>query len=167
MVVTDEMLEPTQMRLRVLMTNHFLSVQPYMQRRLITTLAGMVEGAGRGEIEAVLHSMADDARGAMEQGYINYAACLQTVHSALRAVYDSLADPVESTRRPARIVGEIYLDFAGGEVSGSIEGCNAAEVADALMTIVEELRRMDETPAYIDYDEGKISVGNPTSNEEN
>jgi hypothetical protein len=71
------------------------------------------------------------------------------------------------TCRPARVVGEIYLDFADGAVSGSIEGCNAAEVADALMTIVEELRRMDETPAYIDYDEGKISVGNPTSNEEN
>lgn len=71
------------------------------------------------------------------------------------------------TCRPPRVVGEIYLDFADGEVSGSIEGCNAAEVADALMTIVKALGRMDETPSYVDYDEGKISVGNVASNEEN
>lgn len=61
----------------------------------------------------------------------------------------------------------INVSFRVGEVSGRIDNCDAAEVADALVAVADELRRMDDTPTYIRYDEGKISVGNPLSNEEN
>jgi hypothetical protein len=158
------MLEPTQARLRILLADHFLGIPPFMQRCLVESISELTAGIGRSAVERVADLMSVDANLAEGQGFTDYAACLRSAINELRDVYDSLDEPAESTHR---IVGEIYLDFADGEVSGSIEGCNVAEVADALMTIVEELRRMDETPAYIDYDEGKISVGNPTSNEEN
>ncbi len=57
------------------------------------------------------------------------------------------------------LVNEIYIDFATGEVSGNCSGCNAADVAVALETIVRELRAMDSTPSYIEYDEGKVFAG--------
>jgi hypothetical protein len=69
------------------------------------------------------------------------------------------------TCRPTRSVGEISLNFERGVIDGDIGGCNAAEVADALMTIVEELRRMDDTPRYLVYDEGSFYEGIPISNE--
>lgn len=56
-------------------------------------------------------------------------------------------------------MNEVYINFNTGEISGDCSGCNAAEVADALVTIAEALRLMDDTPGYVDYDEGKISAG--------
>jgi hypothetical protein len=56
-------------------------------------------------------------------------------------------------------VNEVYINFASGKISGECSGCNAAEVADALVAIATALRMMDDTPDYVDYDEGKISVG--------
>jgi hypothetical protein len=55
-------------------------------------------------------------------------------------------------------VREIYLDFADGNVAGSIEGCTAIEVADALERIAQFLRAKPDGIEYVDFDEGKISA---------
>jgi hypothetical protein len=57
------------------------------------------------------------------------------------------------------LVGEVYINFDSGEISGNCAGCSAAEVADALAQIVGELQAMDNTPGYVDYDEGKFFSG--------
>jgi hypothetical protein len=111
--------------------------------------------------------MVMDANLAEEQGYTDYATCLLNAENELRIILRILVDPVESTHHLFSNVGEIFLDFANGEVSGDISGCNAAEVADALIAIANELRRMDETPSYIDFDEGKVSVGSLLLNDHN
>jgi hypothetical protein len=54
-------------------------------------------------------------------------------------------------------IEEIYVSFAEGSGFIECDGCNAAEMADALIAIAENLRTMDETPGFISYEGGKIS----------
>jgi hypothetical protein len=159
------MLERTQTYLRILMANYFLDVSPLVQGRLIGTLAELRAGIGRSEVERVAALMVMDANLAEGQGYTDYATCLLNAENELRIILRILIDPVESTHREACTVGEIYLDFVNGEVAGSIDGCNAAEVADALVAIANELWRMAKTPSYLGYDGGTFCEGNPLSNE--
>lgn len=56
-------------------------------------------------------------------------------------------------------VGEVYINFRSGEISGNCAGCTASEVAAALIAIGWELRAMTTEPNYIDFDEGKFSSG--------
>jgi len=56
-------------------------------------------------------------------------------------------------------MNELFINFATGDIDGNCSGCNAAQVADALMTIAAALQVMDDTPNYIDYDEGKVFLG--------
>jgi hypothetical protein len=56
------------------------------------------------------------------------------------------------------MVNEVHIDFNSGEISGDCSDCTAADVADALVRIAQELRVLPGTPDYINYDEGKIFV---------
>ncbi len=65
---------------------------------------------------------------------------------------------MKRTKGDGSKVGEIYLDWTTGTVSGNCKGCNALDVADALEKIARFLKAHDPLN-YVDFDEGKLFAG--------
>jgi len=94
---------------------------------------------------AVYKRLADYADAAEAGGDVGSAETIGCVASTfsndLRIWYN------EAKRNPCRV----SINFLNGSIGGGCSGCNAADVAEALLAIVAKLQVSDVTPDYVAY----------------
>jgi len=72
------------------------------------------------------------------------------------AVDDYTARTGEWLDRAGSHVGEVFVDFDSGKISGEISGAEVYEVADALLRVSWFIRTLSPKAGYADFDEGKL-----------
>jgi hypothetical protein len=157
--MSNDPFTPIRLRLLAVLDNRPYAIVPILAEGVVALSARIRPEMSEDRIDSVAGDLQNLTNMAEEYGRIDIANELDAVEDLLRADFSDFSEfsqPVESN---GSRVGEIYIDFAGGTGSITCDGCNAADVAEALITVAENLRMMDETPDYIGFDEGKISVG--------
>jgi hypothetical protein len=129
------------------------TIVPALARDVVSVSGWLVPGMSDGPIDIAMKAVLDLSAMAGKYGRPDIALDLGAVAELLRAELS------ENTRPNGSKVGEIYIDFATGTGSITCDGCSAADMADALITVAGELRMLGETPDYFGFDEGKMSVG--------
>lgn len=147
---------PIRQRLLAVLNVQPEAIVPVVAKKIVEASAWILPDMSINAIEEVVEDLRSVADLAEWFGCSDISADLNCIARELEA---------ESVEPNGSKVGEVYIDFRDGEISGNCDGCSAADVADALMTVAEALRMMDETPDYIGFDEGKISVGQAGRND--
>lgn len=121
-----------------------------LAKRIVVVSAKILLDISEDRIKQVMAELRSVAAVAIRYGRSDISAELHCIARELEA------ELPENPVRPACTVDNLLIDFRGGEISGNCDGCNAAEVADALVRIAEALRDMNYTPNYIGCSKGKV-----------
>lgn len=143
-------IETIRLRLLSILNDESDMIVPYVRTNVLELREQLEEGMSDAELAAAIHSLTNVADAAATYGRDDIADKLEAVGDDLR---DLRSGPVKPNEPKEPV---FFISFHSGTITGNYIGHTPAEVSDALMAIIAEMQRLDDTPDHTIFNGGVI-----------